>query len=98
MTPKYLSMSLLPWALAAFFILNGAFDNSNEIRYQTVVVESHYGRGPTWVIVQSWRPDEATVTLYVSAWAPFFLQGQPITVGLKSGTLGITWISSISRK
>ena len=96
-TLKYLSMSLLPWALAAFFILNGALDNSSEVRHQTVVVESHY-YGPTWVIVQSWRPGEATLTLWVGGWTPFFLQGQPITVGVKSGSLGITWISNISRK
>jgi len=96
-TLKYLSMCLLPWALAAFFILNGALDNSSEVRHQTVVVESHY-YGPTWVIVQSWRPGEATLTLWVGGWTPFFLQGQPITVGVKSGSLGITWISNISRK
>lgn len=97
-TAKYLSMSLLPWALAAFFTLNGAFDDSSEVRHQTVVVEEHFGRGARRVIVQSWRPGETTVTLYVSSWAPFFLQGQPITVGVKSGALGIAWISHISRK
>lgn len=96
-TPKLSLASLLPWALAAFFIMNGSFDNSNEVRHQTVVVESHY-YGPTWVIVQSWRPGETTVTLWVSAWTPFFLRGEPVIVGLKSGALGITWISSISRK
>ena len=67
------------------------------VRHQTVVLESHY-YGPTWVIVQSWRPGEATVTLWVSAWTAFFLRGEPVTVGVKSGALGITWISSISRK
>jgi len=97
-TPKYLAISFLPWVLAVLFVVNGLFDNSNEVRHPTVVVESHYYRGPTSVIVRSWRPGETTVTLYVSRWAPFFLQGQPVTVAVKPGALGITWISSIYRK
>ena len=97
-TAKYLLASLLPWLLAALFLANGALDDSNEIRYQTVVVDSHYGR---WthdeVVVRSWRSGRTNESFYLSPIKRFFHHGEPITVGVKSGALGISWISSISR-
>src|SRR5215471_13607163 len=39
---KYFLAALLPWLLACLFFANGAFDRSEERRYSTVVVETHY--------------------------------------------------------
>jgi hypothetical protein len=101
-TAKYLLASLVPWLLAAFFVVNGAFDHSEEIQYQTVVVEKHYGRGLTRLIVRSWRSGRTNETLYIRGWGnlpgqrrPVYT-GDPLTVGVKSGALGMPWISSIS--
>jgi len=96
---RYLAAALLPWVAAALFFANGKMDRSAEIRYPTVVIETHYGSriGGRRLIVRSWRSDHQSETIYLSAFAPFFFQGQQITIGVKSGALGVAWISSVSR-
>jgi hypothetical protein len=96
---RYLAAALLPWIAAALFFANGEVDHSAEIRYPTVVVETHYGSriGGRRLIVRSWRSNHQLETIYLSAFEPFFFQGQKITIGVKSGALGVAWISSISR-
>jgi hypothetical protein len=101
---RHLLACMVPWALAALLIANGAFDHSDEIRHQTVVVDTHYGRSWDRVIVRSWRPGRTNETLYIrdTFFMPskfgFFLRGEPVTVGIRSGALGMPWISTISRK
>jgi len=96
---RYLATALLPWVAAALFFANGEMDRSAEIRYSTIVIETHYGSriGGRRLIVRSWRSSHQSETIYVSAFAPFFFQGQQIAIGVKSGALGVAWISSISR-
>lgn len=96
---RYLAAALLPWIAAALFFGNGELDRSAEIRYPTVVMETHYGSriGGRRLIVRSWRPNHQSETIYLSAFAPFFFQGQQITIGVKSGALGVAWVSSVSR-
>ena len=96
---RHVGAALLPWFAAALFFANGDIDRSAEIRYPTVVIETHYrsrivGRR---LIVRSWRSNHQSETIYLSAFAPFFFQGQRITIGVKSGALGVAWVSSISR-
>jgi hypothetical protein len=99
---KYVLLALLPGLLGAVFLLNGALDHSDEIRHQTVVVNTHYRRGRQILVARSWRPGRTTESLYVSdsLWHPqgFFFRGEPLTVGVKSGALGFPWITGISRK
>jgi len=98
-TGRYLAAALLPWVAAALFFINGQMDRSAKIRYPTVVIETHYGSriGGRRLIVRSWRADHQVETIYLSAFAPFIFQGQQITIGVKSGALGVAWISSVSR-
>ena len=96
---RHLAAGLLPWVAAALFFANGEMDRSAEIRYPTVIIETHYGSriGGRRLIVRSWRSNHQSETIYLSAFAPFFFPGQQITIGVKSGALGVAWISSISR-
>ena len=102
-TAKHLLACLLPWVLAGTLLVNGKYDNSNEIRHPTVVVYTQYGRTWTVVVVRSWRPGRANESLYLKEGLdlprnpPFFYQDEPVTVGIKSGALGMSWISSLSR-
>lgn len=100
---KYVLISLLPWVLAALFLANGAFDHSDEVLHQTVVVESHYYlRGWTIVVVRSWRPERAKESLYLKTWLldkrGFYLEGEPLAVGVKSGAFGMPWVTQIFRE
>jgi hypothetical protein len=103
-TTKSLLASLLPWVLAGSLLVNGAYDVSNEILHPTAVVDTEYGRAWTVVVVRSWRPGRTNESLYIKEGLnlprnpQFFYQGEPITVGVKSGALRISWISSISRQ
>jgi hypothetical protein len=99
-TVTYLLGSLLPWLLAGFFLANGALDHSNEDRYQTVVVNTHYRyRWPgDEVIVRSWRSGRTTESFYEHSYQRFYRPGDRVTVGVKSGALGTPWVNSISRE
>jgi len=103
-TAKSLLASLLPWVLAGSLLVNGAYDVSNEILHPTAVVDTEYGRA--WTVgcaILASGPDER-VALYIKEGLnlprnpQFFYQGEPVTVGVKSGALWISWISSISRQ
>ena len=103
-TAKSLLASLLPWVLAGSLLVNGVYDVSNEILHPTAVVDTEYGRAWTVVVVRSWRPGRTNESLYIKEGLnlprnpQFFYQGEPVTVGVKSGALWISWISSISRQ
>ena len=82
---------------------NGALDPSNEVRHSTVVLQSTYGRSWTILDVRSWRPDRTKESIYIKTGFPwsrdpgFFFEGKPVAVGVRSGALGIEWVSSITR-
>ena len=102
-TAMFLLTSLIPWLLVALFLANGAFDHSSEVRHPATVVETQYGLTWDLVVVNSWRPGRAHESLYMKTPIFFgrstgiFLQGEPLSIGIKSGAFGIPWISSISR-
>ncbi len=97
-TAMYVFASVLPWVLAGLFLANVVLDSSKEIRNQTVVVESQY---LIWsyqnVVVQSWRSGRTTESLWLHGYNNFLLPRQHLTIGVKTGALGISWISSIYR-
>jgi hypothetical protein len=97
-TAKYVFASVFPWLLAGLFLANVVLDDSKEIRNQTVVVESQYA---IWsfqnVVVQSWRPGRTTETLWLRGYNNFLLPRQHLTIGVRTGALGVSWISSIYR-
>lgn len=95
----YLVTALLPWLAAGWFLANGALDQSEEIRHQTVVVETRYSfRGlRDRLVVRSWRSGRTSEWIYVSALQPFFYRGESVTVCVKSGALGLPWISRVLR-
>lgn len=99
LTAGYLVTALLPWLAAGWFFANGALDQSEEIRHQTVVVETRYSfRGlRDRLVVRSWRSGRANESIYVSALQPFFYRGESVTVCVKSGALGLPWISRVLR-
>ena|SRR5579864_1260823 len=100
---RYVLAAVLPWVIAGLLFANGALDNSEETRHPTTVVETSYASSYRSIgmrhsmVVQSWRPGRTTETVHVSAFQPFFHPGERITIGVKIGALGISWISSISR-
>jgi hypothetical protein len=98
-TARYILAALLPWVIAGFFFANAALDYSEETVHPTVVVQTYYGT--RWqrkeLIVRSWRSGRTTESVYVSSFQPFFYEGQHVAIGVKSGALGVSWISSISR-
>jgi hypothetical protein len=103
----YILIALTPWLLAAVLVANGAFDHSQEVDYQTVLVDQDFGRWWDYLTVQSWRPGRTTETLYVKTgfnihsgryWpGAFFFPGQPITIGVRSGAFRMPWICRISQ-
>jgi hypothetical protein len=85
--------------MAGSFFANGALDPSQEIRHQTVVIKRTYGNRwmPDGLVVRSWRAGRMKESLYVGHFhQPFPHAGDYVTIGVKSGTLGIPWVSSIS--
>jgi hypothetical protein len=100
--PKYIACSVLPWLLAGLLLANGAADHSQEELHRTVVIDSrYYLRGIDIVNVQSWRSGKSNESLYLKrsqlfVTSGFFLPGDRVTVGVKSGALGMAWISRIS--
>lgn len=101
-TPKYVACSVLPWLLAGLLLANGAADHSQEELHRAVVINSrYYLRGLDIVYVQSWRSGKSNESLYLKRSMlfganGFFLPGESVTVGVKSGALGMAWISRIS--
>jgi hypothetical protein len=99
-TLKHVFAALLPWIFALLFLGNGALDHSEERQYPTVVIETRYsyrsGMRDT-LVVESWRPGRKTESLRVGSYQRFFYSGDRVTVGVKSGALGLPWITSVSR-
>lgn len=102
-TGMYLLISLTPWLLLALSLANGAFDHSIETRHPTTVVSTDYGLTWNKVVVNSWRAGRGHESLYIKTsllfrGSPgFFIQGEPLSIGIRSGALGVPWISNISR-
>jgi hypothetical protein len=99
-TPTYFLAALVPWMLAGLFFANGALDHSAELHYPTVVVETRYsyrsGIRDT-LVVRSWRPGRTTESVTVNAYQRFFYPGERVTVRVRTGALGLSWISGVSR-
>lgn len=100
-TVAYVVAALLPSVMAGLFFANGALDHSEQVRHHTVVVERRYGSGliPDSLVVQSWRSGRTMESVYLSSLPSFhspFHKGDPITLGVKSGTFGVPWVSSIA--
>lgn len=102
-TPAHIVIALFPWLLAALVLANGAFDRSAETRYHTVAVRTESLVPFNIVVVKSWQPGRATESLYLKTslfhYDPlvWFHAGEPVTVGIRPGALGVPWISSISQ-
>lgn len=97
---KSIFIALLPWLLAALLLVNGAFDRSIEVPHQTKVIESDIWQCCDVVTVESWRPGRKEETVYIFeifGRFRFFFKGQALSVGIKSGALGMPWIGSVSR-
>ena len=104
---SHLFITLFPWLLAGFLVVNGARDRSQEDVHQTVVVTEHFGRFWDTVVVRSWRPGRKTESLYLKTgfnlrtgtYFPgrFFFDGKPIAVGVRQGAFGMPWLSTISQ-
>lgn len=99
---KYLLIALIPWAFAGLFVANGALDHSQEVLHSTKVVDSeYYLRGWNIVVVRSWRPGRKVESLYLKTWlldkTGFYLEGEPLTVGVRSGALGMPWLTQVMR-
>ena len=100
-SPKYVVAALLPSLLAAAFVANRALDHSQEMRYHTVVIEEHFNP-PRWyvgdsIVVRSWRPGRSTERVYLRGVQAFYDRGEGVTIGIRSGALGIAWVSSVLR-
>ena len=98
---KDLLLVFLPWFLAAALFANGAFDTSPETLHQTVILRTSYSRRARTLVVQSWRPGNSTESLSVSRGffshsGSSFSPGQSVTVGVRSGALGMPWVTRIA--
>ena len=98
-TAAYLFVSLLPWITAGVFLANGMLDRSDEVPHETTVVSVHYYL-TSWdiITVRSWRSDRNTETFL---WGTYrytgsLYPGTSLTLGVKSGALGVSWMSSMS--
>jgi hypothetical protein len=93
-------VSLLPWATAGIFVANGMLDRSDEVPHETTVVGVHYYL-TSWdiITVRSWRPDRTTETFLWGTYkyGGFLHPGTPVTLRVKSGAVGLPWISGWSR-
>lgn len=104
-TPTYLVIGLYPWVLSALLLANGLFDHSAETTHHAQAISSS-GATPIYILrVQSWRPGRASETLYFHRTyfgvahpgdQRYLQAGDPVTVGVRSGALGIPWVSSFS--
>ena len=100
---RHIFLSILPWLIAGLFVANWALDRSDEIRHDTTVVDIHFGRSFSRVIVHSGRPGRSTEeiclkdTIYFLR-APRFIvaPGDPIAISVKGGALGMPWVTRMS--
>lgn len=91
----------LPWLLAGVLFANGALDSSAEVLHQTTVVRASYGRRGRSLTVQSWRSGNSTESVYVSSGYfsrnGFYFPGSTVTIGTRSGALGMVWVTRVMR-
>ena len=95
---RYLTVSLLPWLAAGFFLGNGALDVSPEVRHRTRILKTYYPRRSMRdrLTVQSWRSGRENEIIYVYS-DRFFYPGDSVTIAVKPGAFGFPWIVSVSR-
>lgn len=102
-TSTYIVIGLYPWVLSALLLANRWFDHSAETVHHTVAISSS-GSTPIYILsVQSWRPGRESETLYFHRTYfgtghlgehRYLQAGDPVTVGVKPGALGLPWVSS----
>lgn len=104
----YMVTVFIPWLLAGVLVANGVLDHSPEVDYQPVLVKEDFAQPWVLLTVQSWRTGHTTETLYVKTGfslrtgrlypSTFYFPGEPVTVGVRSGALGMPWICRISQR
>ena len=97
----YLVSALVPWLLSLAFVTNGALDHSQEMNHHTVVLEEHFNSPRWWVgdsiVVRSWQPGRSTERVYLRGMQGFYDPGEGVTISIRSGALGIAWVSGVLR-
>jgi hypothetical protein len=100
----YLGFIPLPWILAATLVVNGRLDSAKNIAYYpTNVVDSlnmkGIVRGSRRLVVRSWREGHRFERLAVDL-DDFdrFKVGDPVTVAVEPGALGISWYYGVYRR
>ena len=94
----------LPWILAATLLVNGRVDAAKNIAYYPTTVVGSFNmkgiiRGSRRLVVRSWRERQRVERLAVDL-DDFdrFRVGDPVTVGIEPGALGIPWYYGVYRR
>ena len=94
----------LPWILAATLVVNGRADAAKNIAYYPTTVVSKFNmkgivRGSRRLVVRSWREGHRFERLAVDL-DDFerFKVGDPVTVAIEPGALGIPWYYGVYRR
>lgn len=94
----------LPWILAATLFLNGNLDSQKNVVYHATTVHGRYYmrgvvRGSRRLFVLGWREGQKIERLAVDA-DDFdrFHEGDPVSVGVAPGALGIPWFYGVYRR
>src|ERR1700687_2655459 len=94
----------LPWILAATLFINGRLDSQKNVAYYPTAVESRFYmkgivRGSRRLLVPSWREGQHVERLAVDADdLDRFREGDPVSVGVEPGALGIPWYYGVYRR
>jgi hypothetical protein len=94
----------LPWILAATLVVNGRVDSAKNIAYHPTTVIGSFNmkgivRGSRRLVVRSWREAHRVERLAVDM-DDFdrFRVGDPVTVAVEPGALGIPWYYGVYRR
>jgi hypothetical protein len=94
----------LPWILAATLLVNGRVDSAKNIAYYPTTVVGSFNmkgivRGTRRLFVHSWREGQKIESLAVDL-DDFdrFKVGDPVTVAVEPGALGIPWYYGVYRR
>jgi hypothetical protein len=94
----------LPWILAATLLVNGRIDAAKNIAYYPTTVVGSFNmkgivRGTRRLFVHSWREGQKIESLAVDM-DDFdrFKVGDPVTVAVEPGALGIPWYYGVYRR
>ncbi|MFI5058135.1 MAG: hypothetical protein ACHQLQ_08100 [Candidatus Acidiferrales bacterium] len=94
----------LPWILAATLVVNGRVDSAKNIAYHPTTVVGSLNmkgivRGSRRLAVRSWREGHRVERLAVDL-DDFdrFKMGDPVTVAVEPGALGIPWYYGVYRR